>query len=337
MATAGSEEILLSAGFEPSDDGEMIELSSTSPETLRRVAGALRALQEHHGAGSAATTPAPGSAAGSAVGTAAGGSEGVPTPRGSPPPAGLAREASPLGTAAAAPVQALGVSPAAWQAENAGKAAVVVGGVSVSAPAPASRQPSAGASAAAAVAAEPAEADPDAFTGRNTKVRALQFTPSARRAQLPPSLEASGDCCAPSCASASARAVRQGPSVCVQRCSNVPCCMQVLLPMSPDIEVADEVFKRSPAELQRDFRRQREKREQSETLMTKAMREKLASKGRKKHLFAQLRVRFPEGLTLQGARLSPTVRSLVLHMAANPGCAHAVRTVQYLSASSARR
>ena len=81
-------------------------------------------------------------------------------------------------------------------------------------------------------------------------------------------------------------------------------CMQVLLPMSPEVPVSDEVFKRTPAELKRDFQRAREKREQSEQLMTRAMREKLAAQNRKKHLFARVRIRFPEGLTLQGAGAS---------------------------------
>jgi hypothetical protein len=80
-------------------------------------------------------------------------------------------------------------------------------------------------------------------------------------------------------------------------------CVQVLLPVSPDVDVPDEVFKRSPAELQRDFRRARERREQAETLMTQAARERLAGKGKgwRKHVFARVRVRFPEGLILQGA------------------------------------
>lgn len=77
---------------------------------------------------------------------------------------------------------------------------------------------------------------------------------------------------------------------------------KVLLPVSPEVEVSNEVFKRTGAELRRDFMKAKERREQSEQLMTRAMREKLASKKKTKtHLFARIRVRFPEGLTLQGA------------------------------------
>ena len=38
--------------------------------------------------------------------------------------------------------------------------------------------------------------------------------------------------------------------------------------------------------------------------MTRAMRERLAAKSRKQHRFARIRVRFPEGLTLQGVLLT---------------------------------
>lgn len=76
--------------------------------------------------------------------------------------------------------------------------------------------------------------------------------------------------------------------------------LQVLLPVASDAEVSDEVFKRTSAEVMRDFRRMQLRREQEQTLMTRAMREKLANKTKKVHRFARIRVRFREGLVLQG-------------------------------------
>ena len=76
--------------------------------------------------------------------------------------------------------------------------------------------------------------------------------------------------------------------------------LQVLLPMATDAEVSDEVFKRTSAEVMRDFRRMQQKREQEQTLMTRVMREKLSNKTKRVHRFARLRIRFREGLVLQG-------------------------------------
>jgi hypothetical protein len=79
---------------------------------------------------------------------------------------------------------------------------------------------------------------------------------------------------------------------------------QVLLPVAPDVDVPEEVFKRSSADVKLEFDTMRERRKQSEVLMTRAMRDKVANKHRKKHQFARIRIRFPEGLTLQGAHLA---------------------------------
>lgn len=60
-------------------------------------------------------------------------------------------------------------------------------------------------------------------------------------------------------------------------------------------------FDRTGADLKAEFHRTRQARELRETLMTRAYRDKLAQTGRKKHKFATIRVRFPEGVLLQGA------------------------------------
>lgn len=77
--------------------------------------------------------------------------------------------------------------------------------------------------------------------------------------------------------------------------------VQVLLPVAADVAVSDEVFKRSGRELKHDWQRAKKEREQSEMLMTRAMRERLAAKKKRQHAFARVRVRFPEGVILQGA------------------------------------
>ena len=114
--------------------------------------------------------------------------------------------------------------------------------------------------------------------------------------------------------------------------SNIGCktalSAQVLLPVAADVTVSDEVFKRSGGELQRDWQRARERREQGEVLMTRATREKLAAKKKRHHCFARVRVRFPEGIILQGALQRggtghDTVHSsCIQHRAVRPsGCA----------------
>jgi UBX domain-containing protein 6 len=76
--------------------------------------------------------------------------------------------------------------------------------------------------------------------------------------------------------------------------------VQVLLPISPDIEVSEELFQRTPADLKQEYLRARQRLEQNEVLMTRAMREKLKNKNVKQYSIARVRVRFPEGLILQG-------------------------------------
>lgn len=78
---------------------------------------------------------------------------------------------------------------------------------------------------------------------------------------------------------------------------------QVLLPTAPGTDVPEWFFDRTGGDLKAEFQRTRAAREQRETLMTRAWREKLAQAGRKQHKFATVRVRFPEGVLLQGAPL----------------------------------
>ncbi|KAK9807789.1 hypothetical protein WJX72_009448 [[Myrmecia] bisecta] len=77
---------------------------------------------------------------------------------------------------------------------------------------------------------------------------------------------------------------------------------RVLLPVETDTGVTDWLFDRSPAELKAAFMNAIRRREQSQVLMTKAYREKLAGGTRdaQSYSFAIIRVRLPEGLFLQG-------------------------------------
>lgn len=87
-----------------------------------------------------------------------------------------------------------------------------------------------------------------------------------------------------------------------------PRATQVLIPVDSGAEVAEWVFERSPAELKSAVMAARRKREQSEMLMTRAMKEKLALGDRRSSpAWGTVRVRMPEGLLLQGefAALEP--------------------------------
>lgn len=76
--------------------------------------------------------------------------------------------------------------------------------------------------------------------------------------------------------------------------------LQVLLPTAPDAHIPDSFFERTGRDLKAEWQRVKKQREQDETLMTKAHREKLRMAGRKVHKYATIRVRFPEGIILQG-------------------------------------
>jgi hypothetical protein len=78
--------------------------------------------------------------------------------------------------------------------------------------------------------------------------------------------------------------------------------LQVLLPISPDVEVSEELFQRTSADIKQEHLRAKQRREQMDVLMTRAMREKLKKKNMKQHSFARLCIRFPEGVILQGAQ-----------------------------------
>lgn len=79
----------------------------------------------------------------------------------------------------------------------------------------------------------------------------------------------------------------------------------MLLPTAPGTDVPDWFFDRTGGDLKAEFHRTRQARELRETLMTRAYREKLTQAGRKHHKFATIRVRFPEGVLLQGAPSRP--------------------------------
>ena len=75
---------------------------------------------------------------------------------------------------------------------------------------------------------------------------------------------------------------------------------QVVLPTQTDAALPDWFFNRTSADVKRDYLNARKQKEQSQVLMTRAMREQLVSKARKSHVFTTIRVRFPEGYMLQG-------------------------------------
>eukprot|EP01025_Chloroclados_australasicus_P052011 TRINITY_DN6054_c0_g1_i4.p1 TRINITY_DN6054_c0_g1~~TRINITY_DN6054_c0_g1_i4.p1 ORF type:complete len:469 (-),score=47.06 TRINITY_DN6054_c0_g1_i4:352-1758(-) len=77
---------------------------------------------------------------------------------------------------------------------------------------------------------------------------------------------------------------------------------QVLLPVTPDTDVPDWFFERTPADIKREYIEAKRRREQGQILMTKALREKLFSglQNNKNYVIAQVRVRFPEGVLLEG-------------------------------------
>ncbi|KAG1674121.1 hypothetical protein FOA52_015751 [Chlamydomonas sp. UWO 241] len=76
---------------------------------------------------------------------------------------------------------------------------------------------------------------------------------------------------------------------------------QVILPVATDTSVPDWFFDRTPGDLKEEFHRLVQRREQGEQFMTRAMRERDAYKaGGKRQTTATVRVRFPEGVCLQG-------------------------------------
>jgi len=83
---------------------------------------------------------------------------------------------------------------------------------------------------------------------------------------------------------------------------------QVWLPATPDTSLPDSFFDRTPADVKAEFQATVRRRAAGEQLMTRAMREAAAARaagrppgGRGLPPRATLRVRFPEGLILQGA------------------------------------
>ena len=79
----------------------------------------------------------------------------------------------------------------------------------------------------------------------------------------------------------------------------------MLLPTAPDSEIPDSFFERTGRDLKSEWQRVKKQREVDQTLMTKAHREKLRMVGRKVHKYATVRVRFPEGIVLQGTPPRP--------------------------------
>lgn len=77
----------------------------------------------------------------------------------------------------------------------------------------------------------------------------------------------------------------------------------MLLPTAPDSHIPDTFFERTGRDLKAEWQRVKTQRDEEQTLMTKAHREKLRMTGRKVHKYATVRVRFPEGVVLQGALL----------------------------------
>eukprot|EP00884_Botryococcus_braunii_P021421 jgi/Botrbrau1/7963/Bobra.9_2s0116.4 len=76
---------------------------------------------------------------------------------------------------------------------------------------------------------------------------------------------------------------------------------QVLIPVEANVEVPDWVFDRTGAELKASFLASRKRQELEQTLMTRAMREKLmGSAPQRSYKHSTIRVRLPEGLILQG-------------------------------------
>eukprot|EP00892_Ulva_mutabilis_P011389 jgi/Ulvmu1/8622/UM046_0022.1 len=86
----------------------------------------------------------------------------------------------------------------------------------------------------------------------------------------------------------------------------------VLLPTALGSDVPEWFFDRTGADLKAEFQRTRAARELRETLMTRAHREKLTQAGRKQHKFATIRVRFPEGVLLQGC-FQPSAPTVEIH------------------------
>lgn len=78
---------------------------------------------------------------------------------------------------------------------------------------------------------------------------------------------------------------------------------QVILPMESSAAISEEIFRRTPAEVKASYLASRKKMEQSQMLMTRETRARLAGTGAsrgKKHSHASIRVRMPDGLVLQG-------------------------------------
>ncbi|GFR51063.1 hypothetical protein Agub_g13387 [Astrephomene gubernaculifera] len=115
--------------------------------------------------------------------------------------------------------------------------------------------------------------------------------------------------CAPAAAAAGVAAVPE-----VERCT------QVLLPATPDTEVPEWFFERTAAELKSQWAALQRRRQQQQTLATRAMRERREQEGGRQQQqegregqgeeeegggrvpagVARVRVRFPEGVCLQG-------------------------------------
>jgi len=80
----------------------------------------------------------------------------------------------------------------------------------------------------------------------------------------------------------------------------VPRQTQVLLPVTPDTQVPDWFFERTGADVKAEYLRLVKRREEGEVLTTRAHREKERAGAAVTHTQASVRVRFPEGVCLQG-------------------------------------
>lgn len=75
---------------------------------------------------------------------------------------------------------------------------------------------------------------------------------------------------------------------------------QVVLPVTPDTEVPDWFFERTGADVKAEYFAVVKKREAGETLTTRAYKERKAGESAVSQSTATIRVRFPEGVNLQG-------------------------------------